>query len=85
MGSEWDCCPFEEILDVPLRNGLTRPRAVRGKGVRMVNMGELFAHPRIHDIDMERVILSEEEAVSYLLRPGDLLFARQSLVLSGAG
>jgi len=29
--------------------------------------------------------LSEEEAVSYLLRPGDLLFARQSLVLSGAG
>jgi type I restriction enzyme S subunit len=51
----------------------------------MVNMGELFAHSRIHDLPMERVPLSESEARAYLLEPGDLLFARQSLVLSGAG
>lgn len=51
----------------------------------MVNMGELFAHSRIGNIDMERVPLSSEEAKNYLLLPGDLLFARQSLILSGAG
>ena len=75
---------FEELFAVPLRNGLTRPKAVRGEGVRMVNMGEIFAHTRIGNIEMDRVLLSEKET-SYLLEAGDLLFARQSLVLSGAG
>lgn len=50
----------------------------------MVNMGELFAHPRIRNMEMDRVPLAAAEA-GFLLAPGDLLFARQSLVLSGAG
>lgn len=50
----------------------------------MVNMGELFAHPRIRDISMDLVPVDEKEH-HYLLEVGDLLFARQSLVLSGAG
>jgi len=77
--------PFEELFDCPLRNGLNRPTSVRGSGVKMVNMGELFAHSRIKNISMDRVPLSKEESENYLLKKGDLLFARQSLVLSGAG
>ncbi|HWP91286.1 MAG TPA: restriction endonuclease subunit S [Thermodesulfobacteriota bacterium] len=77
--------PFEKTFAVPLRNGLTRPKAVRGMGTKMVNMGELFAYSRIRNIEMERVPLTEHEASSFLLEPGDLLFARQSLVLQGAG
>ena len=80
---EW--MPFEDLFSVPLKNGLTRPKAVRGSGVKMVNMGEIFAHSRISDIAMDRVFLSEKEASSFLLEPYDLLFARQSLVLAGAG
>jgi type I restriction enzyme S subunit len=48
-------------------------------------MGELFAHERISDIEMDRVPMSDSEIERYSLRPGDLLFARQSLVLEGAG
>src|SRR6266404_1114026 len=81
--SDW--CEFQHLFSVPLRNGLTRPKAVRGTGVKMVNMGEVFAHRRIRDISMERVPLSEKEAKDYLLEEADLLFARQSLVLEGAG
>ena len=51
----------------------------------MVNMGELFANPRIVDVTMDRVPLNQTERSSSLLTAGDLLFARQSLVLSGAG
>ena len=80
-----NCASFESYFKVPLRNGLTRPKAVRGSGTKMVNMGEMFAHGRIADIPMDRVPLSESEAESYLLEPDDLLFARQSLVLEGAG
>jgi type I restriction enzyme S subunit len=50
----------------------------------MVNMGELFAYPRIADLPMDLVPVSDKEH-QFLLREGDLLFARQSLVLSGAG
>lgn len=71
------------MLD-PSRNGLTKPKRVRGSGTKMVNMGELFANPRILNVDMDRVPLEQKERNS-LLKPFDLLFARQSLVLEGAG
>lgn len=51
----------------------------------MVNMGELFANPRIVNISMDRVPLNAAERASSILAVGDLLFARQSLVLAGAG
>ena len=51
----------------------------------MVNMGELFAYPRLCNAPMDRVPLSHGEAEKFLLAEGDLLFARQSLVLEGAG
>lgn len=76
---------FGELLAEAPRNGLTRPKSVRGSGTKMVNMGELFAHPRLIDAPMDRVPLNSSEAERFLLDKGDLLFARQSLVLEGAG
>ncbi len=75
---------FGDLFNEPQRNGLTRPKKVRGTGLPMVNMGELFAYPRIRSIAMDLVPVDEKEH-HYLLEAGDLLFARQSLVLSGAG
>jgi type I restriction enzyme, S subunit len=77
--------PFKDLFAIPLRNGLTKPKAVRGAGTKMVNMGELFANPRITNVVMDRVPLNQAEHNVSLLAEGDLLFARQSLVLSGAG
>lgn len=77
--------PFEELFEIPLRNGLTKPKRVRGEGFKMVNMGELFAHPRINNAHMDRVPLSDKEKESSMLEDGDLLYARQSLVREGAG
>ena len=78
-------CPFASLFAEPTRNGLMRPKAVRGSGVKMINMGEIFAHPRLNNVAMERVPLEQSERSRFLLQDGDLLFARQSLVLSGAG
>ena len=76
---------FEDLYAVPSRNGLNRPRRVRGAGFKMVNMGELFAHDRIWDQEMDRVPMDEAEQTDYGLAAGDLLFARQSLVAAGTG
>ena len=76
---------FGDLFSESPRNGLTRPKAMRGFGTKMVNMGELFAHARLDNVPMDRVPISESEAGRFLLKRGDLLFARQSLVLEGAG
>jgi type I restriction enzyme S subunit len=51
----------------------------------MINMGELFSFDVINEMPMERVFLSDKEQKKYLVKKGDLLFARQSLVAAGAG
>ena len=63
----WKTKKFEELFYIPLRNGITRPSAVRGKGYKMINMGEIFSHDRLHDIDMELVQLNEKEKNSTCL------------------
>jgi len=85
MGSEWSSVRFGDLYAEPSRNGLTKPKRVRGQGVKFVNMGEIFAHDRMSNISCDRAPLTEKESLTSLLKPLDLLFARQSLVLSGAG
>lgn len=80
-----DYIRFGDLYEIPSSNGLSRPSAVRGKGFRMINMGELFAHDIINDMGMDLVELSQKEQEKYFVQTGDLLFARQSLVASGAG
>jgi type I restriction enzyme S subunit len=48
-------------------------------------MGELFAYDKIADSDMELVELTGSEKERFLVKNGDLLFARRSLVAAGAG
>lgn len=76
---------FGDLYAIGSRNGLSKPSKVRGLGYKMINMGELFANDRIYDIPMELVPLKEKEKINAKVEAGDLLFARQSLVLEGAG
>lgn len=76
---------LKDLLLEPIRNGLTKPRAIRGRGVPMIAMGEIFANNRIFSFPMERVPVTDKELSSSSIYEGDLLFARQSLVLEGAG
>lgn len=81
----WERVKFSDLYQIESRNGLTKPSKIRGEGFKMINMGELFSYDRIYDVDMELVPLSEREKLSSKVEKGDLLFARQSLVLEGAG
>ncbi len=74
-----------DLLSIPIRNGLTKPSAIRGTGVKMIGMGELFSYGRIGDVPMELVPVTDKELDMASVEIGDLLFARQSLVLEGAG
>ncbi|MFC7291714.1 restriction endonuclease subunit S [Hirschia litorea] len=76
---------FGDTLDVPLRNGIYKPKQFHGQGAKIVNMGELFAHPRMRDVPMRRLEMSDKELTKASLQNGDLIFARRSLTAEGAG
>ena len=85
MADEWPTDRFERLLTEPVRNGIYKRKEFHGRGAKIVNMGELFAHPRLRAVPMKRVELSESETDRFLIKAGDLLFARRSLVAEGAG
>jgi type I restriction enzyme S subunit len=68
-----------------VRNGIYKPKEFHGRGTKIVNMGELFAYPRLRSVPMKRVELSSSELDRFTVAAGDLLFARRSLVAEGAG
>ena len=76
---------FKEVLVEPVRNGIYKSKEFHGRGCKIINMGELFSFPRLHDVPMKRVELTEKEQSKSLVQQGDLLFARRSLVAEGAG
>ncbi len=81
----WNVRTFEELLAEPVRNGIYKKKEFHGRGQKIINMGELFAHNFISDQEMKRVELNTKEMSKSLVRNGDLLFARRSLVLEGSG
>ena len=85
MPNNWKTYKFEELYLEPSRNGVSKPKSVRGIGFKMVNMGEIFKYSFISNQVMDRVQLTDAEYNKSMLAEGDLLFARQSLVASGVG
>lgn len=85
IDSGWNTVQFSALLAGPVRNGLYKSKEHHGRGAKVVNMGELFAHSRLFDIPMKRVELNGSEISRFLLEEGDLIFARRSLTAAGAG
>lgn len=85
MAGERASVRFDRLLIEPVRNGIYKRKEFHGRGAKIVNMGELFAFPRLCAVPMKRVELSRPEADRFLIERGDLLFARRSLVAEGAG
>lgn len=82
---EWKTERFGNLLNGGTRNGIYKKREFHGSGAKIVNTGELFRYPRLRSISMKRVEITEREKAKSTLEPGDLIFARRSLVAEGAG
>ena len=77
---------LSSVCSVGPQSGIYKSEEFRGRGVRIVQMGELFGHDVIDDATaMDRIDVSERELTGYALTSNDLLFGRRSVVLEGAG
>ena len=66
--SDWESAPFGTLYAVPSKNGLMAPSRVRGSGVALINMRELFAYDRIGDVPMELAPLPEKSPDEWLVQ-----------------
>jgi len=81
----WDKVKFHSLFAEPSRNGVYKSKEHHGTGVKIINMGELFAHDRIGQQEMARLQLTDQELTKSAVLNGDLLFGRRSLIEEGAG
>ncbi len=83
--SEWKKVKFLDLFSEPTKNGIYKSKEFHGRGAKIINMGEVFAYSFIGNQEMSRVEMNDKERKSFMVKNGDLLFARRSLVESGAG
>ena len=81
----WDVKEIKDCYEVPSRNGIYKNASFYGSGYRMVHMPQMFKGIVIDISDAMRVAVDPQELQRYALKEGDLLFARRSLNLEGAG
>ena len=82
---EWICSELQDLLDCPTRSGLYKPSTFHGRGAPMIQMGNIFSSELVSFEKVGRVSVTPSELKIFGLEDGDLLFARRSLVLEGAG
>lgn len=81
---DWEIVPFSEIIESS-RNGVYKSESSYGSGTPILKMGNMFGDIVFNGEEMERLQMSDEELEKYQLQSGDLLFARRSLNVEGAG
>ena len=81
----WETWTFGDLLAEPVRNGIYKKKEFHGRGQKIINMGDLFSYDFISNQEMKRIELNDRELANNLVQDGDLLFARRSFVLEGAG
>ena len=81
----WRIQKLQHFYDEPSVNGLYKPKKYYGHGPLMIHMPQMFRGLIIDTSDAARVEVNSAEIDRYGLRNGDLVFARRSLNLEGAG
>lgn len=82
---DWDVRKLQECYEIPSRNGLYKKASYYGFGHRMIHMPQMFKGAFVDVQDAVRVDVDSQELQRYALEEGDILFARRSLNLDGAG
>ncbi|MDZ8081249.1 MAG: restriction endonuclease subunit S [Nostoc sp. DcaGUA01] len=82
---DWQVAKLSNFYAIPARNGLYKSATYYGRGVLMIHMPQMFRGLEIDTSDAARVDVKTTELERFELKPGDLVFARRSLNLEGAG
>jgi type I restriction enzyme S subunit len=84
--NDWEIVQFSELIS-ETRNGIYKKEDEYGGDYPILKMGDMFGDIvlKADPDEMEKVELSDKEIEKYEIQQGDLLFARRSLNVEGAG
>lgn len=82
---EWEVEKLSKFYAEPARNGLYKPKDFYGSGHKMIHMPQMFVGLTVNAASAIRVVVDRSELNRFGLQTHDLLIARRSLVLEGAG
>ena len=82
--ADWDLVRFKELIESS-RNGIYKEEDAYGGTTPILKMGDMFGEIIFEGGDMEKLEMEQDEIKKYRLNEGDLLFARRSLNVEGAG
>ncbi len=83
--NDWQVTELRQHYDIPSRNGLYKTASCYGSGHRMIHMPQMFKGVVVDVREAVRVSVTSYELQRFGLQEGDLVFARRSLNLEGAG
>lgn len=84
--NHWSVLRLRNVISEQTRNGLYRAQDhYAPDGTPIVQMGEAFSSRVLTRVARDRVRVSPRDTETWLLREGDLLFARRSVVFEGSG
>lgn len=82
----WNVIPFKHILIQKMDNGIFKKKNEYGKGIRLVNVGDLYQeNGLVNEESLERVSVDKDELEKYTVTENEIFFVRSSLKLQGIG
>ncbi len=83
---DWDCVKLSEIVkQARLPSGIYKDKALYGNGTKIIKLGDVFNFDEFRPDLAQRVLLSEDEKISYRVNIGDIFIALASVKLEGVG
>lgn len=80
---DWEVRTIESISLVPIQNGLFYEPSRKGRGVSLINVGDLYKSAPIDINALELFDADKLEISTFRVTDGDLFFTRSSIVPSG--
>lgn len=80
---DWVEGSLSAVSKVPMQNGVFFKPSLKGVGVRLINVGDLYSRTPIDFSALELFDASDKERERFKVEDGDLFFTRSSVVPSG--
>ncbi len=79
----WNISTLSALSREPMQNGVFFKPSLKGSGVRLINVGDLYNSAPIDSDTLELFDATEKERERFKVEDGDLFFTRSSVVPSG--
>ncbi|WP_410509147.1 restriction endonuclease subunit S [Methanosarcina hadiensis] len=80
---DWKLTDLSSVCKEPMQNGVFYKPSLKGVGIKLINVGDLYTQPPIDSDKLELFNASDKERERFKVEDGDLFFTRSSVVPSG--